>query len=104
MHFHSRNAGAKPICFAVLASLTCLALPLRAAALRILALEPLSSSDVSPPPARGRTPGLRLRPAGPQWQADLLLEPNTDLLSGGQRGATQAFRGMLPAPPGPGPA
>jgi uncharacterized repeat protein (TIGR01451 family) len=77
-----------------------LAPPLSAAEMRILAVERVTPSESVQPLARGATPGTRLRLAGPSHQFDLLLEPNTDLLPGGQSGATTAWRGSLPGLPG----
>jgi uncharacterized repeat protein (TIGR01451 family) len=96
----ARKAGAMCRLAAQAFVIGLLATPLSAAEMRILAVERIQPSESVQPFARGATPGTRLRLAGAAHQFDLLLEPNTDLLPGGQSGTTTALRGNLPGLPG----
>jgi len=96
----ARKAGAIGRLASRICAIAVLATPLSAAEMRILAVERILPSESVQPFARGATPGTRLRLAGGVHQFDLLLEPNTDLLPGGQSGTTTALRGTLPGLPG----
>ena len=95
-----RKAGAIGRLISRICAIAVLATPLSAAEMHILAVERILPSESVQPFARGATPGTRLRLAGGVHQFDLLLEPNTDLLPGGQSGTTTALRGTLPGLPG----
>ena len=96
----ARKAGATRILAALALAMALPAARLPAAEMRILAVERVAPSESVQPFARGATPGTRLRLSGAVRQFDLLLEPNTDLLPGGQSGETVALRGSLPGLPG----
>jgi hypothetical protein len=96
MIFPPRDAGAKRLRQLALTAVIALTASVQAAEMRILQFERVTTSSSVQPQARGSTPGLRLRLAGPTRQHEFLLEPNTELLPGGQVGDTLAFRGTLP--------